>query len=149
MENWTGWYVRERRIFVEIEKPSKSALMARIGPKDSKAELAVRRTAHVLGYRFRLHRRDLPSTPDLVFPSRRKIVFVHGCFWHRHEGCKATTTPKTRVEYWTRKFEENVARDLEQMNRLIGSGWDVLTVWECETRDPEQLRQRLESFMRR
>jgi DNA mismatch endonuclease (patch repair protein) len=132
---------------MENVEPSRSALMAKIGPKDSKAEMAVRRTAHALGYRFRLHRRDLPGTPDLVFPSRRKIVFVHGCFWHRHEGCKATTIPKTRVEYWTKKFEENVARDLRQVNALTGSGWDVLVIWECETRDTEDLRERLERFL--
>lgn len=132
---------------MENVDPSRSALMARIGPKGSKAELAVRRTAHALGYRFRLHRKDLPGTPDLVFPSRRKVIFVHGCFWHRHQGCKATTTPKTRVEYWTKKFEENVARDVKQANALTGSGWDVLTIWECETRDFEDMEGRLERFL--
>lgn len=133
---------------MENVQPSRRTLMARIGPKDSKAELVVRRMVHALGYRFRLHRKDLPGTPDLVFPSRRRVIFVHGCFWHRHEGCKGTTTPKTRIEYWTKKFEENVVRDLKQVDALTGSGWKVLTVWECETRDPEQLRTRLETFLR-
>lgn len=137
------------RIDTDMEPidPAKSAAMAKIGPKNSKPETVVRRMAHALGYRFRLHRRDLPGTPDLVFPSKRKVIFVHGCFWHRHEGCKWATTPKTRVEYWSRKFEENIARDRKQADALKSSGWEVLTIWECETRDHERLLKTLDSFL--
>ena len=96
--------------------------MARIGPKDSKPEIAVRRLLHRLGYRYRLHRKDLPGTPDIVFVSRRKVIFVHGCFWHRHPGCKAASTPKTRAAFWERKFRDNLARDDRNMCALRGLG---------------------------
>ena len=91
--------------------PNRSALMSRVKAKDTKPELRVRRSAHGLGYRYRLHRRDLPGSPDLVFPGRRKALFVHGCFWHRHQGCRKTTMPKTRAKFWQRKFDDNVRRD--------------------------------------
>jgi len=121
--------------------------MARIRGKDTKPELIVRRLAHALGYRFRLHRRDLPGSPDLVFPSRRKIVFVHGCFWHRHPGCKKTTTPSTRHDFWQKKFDQNVERDIRKEVQLIAAGWDVLVVWECETRDAARLTSTLREFL--
>ncbi|MDB5694301.1 MAG: vsr [Alphaproteobacteria bacterium] len=131
----------------ESVSTARRALMGRVRGKDSKPELAVRRVAHALGYRFRLHRRDLPGTPDLVFPRTKKVIFVHGCFWHRHEDCRGTTTPKTRAEYWKQKFVENVARDAAQVNELKHLGWDVLIVWECETRDKVRLRERLIAFL--
>ena len=106
-------------------------------------ELAVRKAAHRLGLRFRLHRKDLPGTPDLVFPKHRTCVFVHGCFWHRHPGCKKASTPKTRRDYWLPKFERNVERDREKEEALRRLGWRVVTIWECETRDPEELERRL------
>lgn len=110
-------------------------------------ELAVRKAAHRLGLRFRLHRKDLPGTPDLVFPKHRTCLFVHGCFWHRHPGCKKATTPKTRREYWLPKFERNVARDREKEEALRRLGWRVVTIWECQTSDPDALEKRLrESF---
>lgn len=124
----------------------RSWLMGRVRQKDTKPEMVVRRLAHALGYRFRLHRRDLPGRPDLVFPRRRKIVFVHGCFWHRH-GCRKTTTPKSNAEFWLAKFERNVERDRAAIKALEGSGWHVKTIWECETKDIEALTREIEDFL--
>jgi DNA mismatch endonuclease, patch repair protein len=126
---------------------ARSKLMGRIGPKDTTPELVVRRLLHRLGYRFRLHRGDLPGTPDIVFQGRRKVIFVHGCFWHRHSGCKAASTPKTRVDFWLRKFRENVARDAKSTAALEAEGWDVAIVWSCEIRDVAALAMKLSSFL--
>ena len=125
----------------------RGALMARVGPKDTKPEMIVRRLLHALGYRYRLHRRDLPGTPDICFPARRKAIFVHGCFWHRHEGCRRTTDPKTRAPFWKEKFEQNVTRDRRKMAALLDLGWDVLVVWECEAERSPILVQRLTNFL--
>lgn len=127
--------------------PNRSALMSRVKAKDTKPELRVRRSAHGLGYRYRLHRRDLPGSPDLVFPGRRKALFVHGCFWHRHQGCRKTTMPKTRAKFWQRKFDDNVRRDERVIAALRELGWDVLVVWECETSDEDLLRRTLIEFL--
>lgn len=129
--------------------PERSANMARVGSADTLPELAVRKLLHRLGYRFRLHRRDLPGTPDICFPGRKKAIFVHGCFWHRHEGCRRTTTPRTRRSFWTEKFRNNVARDRSNLNDLAALGWSVLVVWECETADPGTLASRLAGFLDR
>jgi DNA mismatch endonuclease (patch repair protein) len=123
--------------------------MARVRQRDTKPELLVRRIAHALGFRFRLHRRDLPGTPDLVFPRLKKIVLVHGCFWHRHEGCSHATTPKTRKSFWLSKFDANVARDKRTTAELQRLGWNVLIVWECEARESHSLRRRLGKFLGR
>lgn len=117
--------------------------MARIGPRDTVPELAVRQAAHRLGFRFRLHRKDLPGTPDLIFPRYRLAVFVHGCFWHRHEGCSNCTDPKTRPEFWVSKFAANVARDRRSILALESLGWRVLVIWECETKNRAILERRL------
>jgi DNA mismatch endonuclease (patch repair protein) len=119
-----------------VDRQTRSEMMARIGPRDTVPELAVRRAAHRLGFRFRLHRKDLPGTPDLVFPRHCLAVFVHGCFWHRHEGCPNCTNPKTRPEFWASKFVGNVARDRRSILALECLGWRTLVVWECETEDP-------------
>jgi DNA mismatch endonuclease (patch repair protein) len=108
--------------------------MRRVSREHSTPELVVRRALHRLGYRYALHRRDLPGTPDLVFPARRAAVFVHGCFWHRHPGCTATSTPKTRTAFWTEKFAANTARDARAQAELERRGWRVHVVWECETK---------------
>lgn len=121
--------------------------MARIQKKDTKPELAVRSLVHRLGYRFRLHRRNLPGTPDLVFASRRKVIFVHGCFWHRH-GCHlAGQVPRTRVEYWGPKLDRNVERDRVTEAALLAQGWQTLTIWECEVAHPAALAGRLRAFL--
>ena len=121
--------------------------MRRVRGKDTSPERAVRRAAHSLGYRFRLHRRSLPGTPDLTFPRLRKVIFVHGCFWHRHPGCRRTTTPKTRATYWREKFDQNVARDRRNAVALEALGWEVLVVWECETLDGTGLLATLSRFL--
>ncbi|WP_295840161.1 DNA mismatch endonuclease Vsr [uncultured Xanthomonas sp.] len=126
----------------------RSSLMSRIRGKDTKPELKVRQLAYALGFRFRLHRRDLPGSPDLVFASRRKVIFVHGCYWHRHPGCRYAYSPKSNVEFWQSKFAANVARDRLAAKALEEAGWQVLVVWECETRNVDALRIRLADFLR-
>lgn len=121
----------------------RSWLMSRVGGRNTAPEWRVRRAAHALGLRFRLHRRDLPGTPDLVFPRWRKVIFVHGCFWHRHVGCSKASTPKTRSSYWEEKFRQNVRRDKRNAASLRKAGWSVLIIWECETKHPENLRAKL------
>lgn len=120
--------------------------MARIRGGDTKPELVVRSLVHRMGLRFRLHDRSLPGSPDLVLRRHRTVVFVHGCFWHRH-GCSRTTTPKTRIEFWKRKFDANVTRDALASASLAALGWRVIVVWECETRDLEQLESRLRELL--
>jgi DNA mismatch endonuclease (patch repair protein) len=131
----------------ETVSPERSALMARVRGKNTKPEMVVRRIVHGLGYRYRLHVRSLPGSPDLVFPRKRKIIFVHGCFWHRHEGCGRTTFPKTRADYWSAKFSANVARDAAQATSLRRLGWSVLTIWECEIREVPALPRMISHFL--
>ena len=115
--------------------------MSRIRGKDTVPELRVRRVLHAAGYRFRLHRKDLPGSPDIVLPRHRVVVFVHGCYWHRHSRCRLTTTPKTNVEFWRQKFDRNVERDRTVQAALEALGWHVVVIWECETRDPVLLHE--------
>jgi DNA mismatch endonuclease (patch repair protein) len=115
--------------------------MAGIRDRDTKPELAVRRAVHRLGFRYRLHVRNLPGTPDLVFPRRHAVLFVHGCFWHRHTGCRLAYEPKSNVEFWRRKFAGNIARDVTTTSQLRDKGWEVLTVWECEVREAADLSE--------
>lgn len=122
-----------------ITEAQRSANMSRVKGKDTRPELAVRRIAHKLGLRFRLHRRDLPGSPDLVFPKYRLAVFVHGCFWHRHAGCRRASNPATRADFWQKKFDSNVTRDRRQEDALAALGWNVLTIWECEVKSPESV----------
>ena len=117
--------------------------MARIRGRDTVPEIIVRRIAHGLGFRFRLYRKDLPGCPDLVFPRYRSVVFVHGCFWHRHEDCRYAYEPKTRVGFWSEKFDRNVVRDRHDADALRALGWRVLVIWECETRNRKDLEARL------
>lgn len=126
---------------------ARSALMARVRRANTTPEIRVRRLLHSMGYRFRLHRRDLPGTPDLVLPRLKKAFFVHGCFWHRHPGCRMASSPKTREEFWQKKFRENVERDKRKAAELSGAGWDVAIVWECETRDLAELEAKLVDFL--
>ncbi|MDE0356993.1 MAG: DNA mismatch endonuclease Vsr [Gammaproteobacteria bacterium] len=125
----------------------RSALMSRVRSKDTKPEMRVRRLVHGMGYRYRLHAKELPGRPDLVFRPRRKVIFVHGCFWHRHDGCRRATTPNTRTSYWEDKFRKNVARDRRNLLDLAELGWDAIVVWECETRDLERLAPQLARFL--
>ncbi|WP_421666846.1 very short patch repair endonuclease [Pseudomonas protegens] len=121
----------------------RSSIMRAVPQKNSKPELLVRSLLHSLGLRFRIHRKDLPGTPDIVLPRYRAVIFIHGCFWHRHPGCRYATTPKTRQEYWLPKFEANVQRDVRKETQLEELGWRVLIVWECETRDLKELEERI------
>jgi DNA mismatch endonuclease (patch repair protein) len=113
--------------------------MRRVRQKHTGPELSVRRALHAAGGRFRLHRRDLPGSPDIVMPKRRIAIFVHGCFWHRHRGCKKASMPKTRIDFWQEKFLRNVERDHENGLKLAQLGWHVVTIWECESKDAARL----------
>jgi DNA mismatch endonuclease (patch repair protein) len=118
--------------------------MSRIGSKNTQPEKTVRSVLHRLGFRFRLHRRDLPGKPDVVLPRYKTAVFVQGCFWHRHEGCRDSTTPKTNTAFWLEKFRRNVERDTKVHAALVAAGWRVLIVWECETVRLEKLAERMQ-----
>ena len=124
----------------------RSENMSRIRVKDTKPEMAVRRLAHAMSYRFRLHRRDLPGSPDMVFPRRRKVIFVHGCFWHGHD-CRIAHVSRTRPAYWSAKIERNRARDASNLESLRVLDWDALVIWECETRDPNTLHGKIKGFL--
>jgi DNA mismatch endonuclease Vsr len=121
--------------------------MGRIRRSDTKPEWTVRRTLHRLGYRFRLQWKAAPGRPDVAFPGRRRMIFVHGCFWHQHEGCRHARVPKTRSEFWAAKFARNKARDARDIARAKAEGWEVLVIWECETAEPGLLEVRLMRFV--
>ncbi len=131
-----------------LTRERRSWNMSRIRSKDTAPEKAVRSALHRLGYRFRLHRRDLPGCPDIVLPRLRTVVFVNGCFWHRHPCCRFAYTPKTRTDFWKNKFDANVLRDTAVAESLKQLGWRVLIVWGCQTRQPTELLRLMESLMR-
>lgn len=132
----------------DIMSPAeRSARMALIRGKDTKPELIVRKLLHGLGYRYQLHRRDLPGKPDLTFPSRQKIIYVHGCFWHQHAGCSVAHIPAARRDFWLEKFRRNTERDAQNLTNVQALGWQALVVWECETRDKAALERTLTSFL--
>jgi DNA mismatch endonuclease, patch repair protein len=124
-----------------MDTATRYRIMASIRKRDTRPEIAVRRALHAQGLRFRLHRNDLPGTPDLVLPGRRLAVFVHGCFWHRHPGCKWSRMPSGNMAYWGPKLARNVERDIEARRDLEALGWNVLVVWECEARKGDRLAQ--------
>lgn len=121
-------------------------IMQAVRSKDTGPEMKVRRLLHAMGYRFRLHRKDLPGKPDIVLPKYRKAIFVHGCFWHAH-GCPKGRPPKSRLEYWLPKLEQNAKRDRTKIEQLESKGWKALVVWQCETRDADMLAERLKAFV--
>lgn len=125
-----------------FDPKTRSQLMAKIKGKDTKPEKVVRSLLHRLGYRFRLYRKDLPGTPDIVFPSRKLVLFVHGCFWHGH-GCHLGKLPKSHLDYWEPKIKANIARDERKKSELIEKGWHVFIIWQCELSDPDNLTRRL------
>lgn len=121
----------------------RSHIMKSVGRKHTRPELAVRTALRRLGASYRLHVKLLPGSPDIVVRSRSLVIFVHGCFWHRHAGCSRCTTPRTRASYWKEKFEANVVRDRRNSQALASLGWSVIVIWECETRDPSGLEEKL------
>lgn len=129
--------------------PVRSATMRAIKSKDTTPEMIVRRLVYGLGHRYRLHRKNLPGKPDLVFAGRRKIIMVNGCFWHGHDCARGARQPKTNCNYWKAKIDRNVARDIVNLAALRDTGWDVLTIWECETKSDDRpaLKQRLQDFL--
>lgn len=124
-----------------VSAPTRSRMMSGIRGKNTRPEIAVRRALHGAGLRYRLHVRELPGKPDIVLPKYRAAVNVHGCFWHRHPGCRFATTPASNVEFWQAKLQGNVDRDMRTDTRLASLGWRVFTVWECETGNGDLLQQ--------
>ena len=130
-----------------LDQAARSAVMARVRGKNTRPEMIVRKLVFAAGYRYRLHVHKLPGSPDLVFPSRKKVIFVHGCFWHRHDNCALSRIPKSRVDFWSDKLNGNKARDNQNRTRLMDAGWQVLVLWECELDDREMLTEKLRSFL--
>jgi len=130
---------------VSIER--RSVIMRQVHSKNTRPELVVRRLVFAMGYRYRLHRVDLPGKPDIVFASRRKVIFIHGCFWHAHANCKRARIPDTNRSYWLQKIERNMQRDQQNLSILLIDGWRVLVIWECELRDTTQLQARIKEFL--
>ncbi len=126
-----------------LSKEKRSWNMSRIKGKDTKPELLVRSLLHRMGYRFRLHRKDLPGKPDIVLPKYNTVIFVHGCFWHRHKDCKYAYNPKSRASFWQNKFKENIERDNKKQAELKKIGWKVIVIWECDLRKVEELKMKI------
>jgi DNA mismatch endonuclease, patch repair protein len=127
--------------------PERSAIMRAVKQKNTGPEMAVRKLLYSMGFRYRLHRRNLPGSPDIVLAKRKIVVFVHGCFWHRHPGCKRASYPKANEDYWEPKFASNVQRDKSKERQLEELGWRVVTIWECQTQEPENLRLMLAQLL--
>jgi DNA mismatch endonuclease (patch repair protein) len=130
-----------------ISSAQRSENMRRIKSANTDPEMVIRRVVHSMGYRYRLHRKELPGKPDLVFGSRRKVIFVHGCFWHQHRDCSAGRIPSSNIEYWGPKLRRNTERDQAARSALEASGWQVLVIWGCEARDDDSMRRRLSEFL--
>jgi DNA mismatch endonuclease (patch repair protein) len=130
-------------------KEKRSQIMANIKGKDTKPEKVVRSLLHKMGYRFRLHRRDLPGNPDIVLPKYKKVIFVHGCFWHGHAGCPRAKRPNTNKAFWNEKLTKNIDRDNRNQQKLKKLGWDYLIIWQCQIKKPkkDQLRNQLEEYI--
>lgn len=123
---------------MDVHTPSvRSRNMSAIKGKNTKPEIAVRQALHAMGFRFRLHKKDLPGKPDIVLPKYKTVIFVNGCFWHRHKNCKYATTPATNQAFWQAKFRENVERDKQNYELLEKSGWNVIIIWDCELKNPD------------
>lgn len=130
------------------ERPEdRSKMMRAVKGRDTEPEMTVRRLTHGMGYRYRLHRKDLPGNPDLVFPTRRKVIFVHGCFWHQHHCSRGARLPKSNRAYWIPKLRRNKQRDAEHQIRLREMGWSMLVIWECEVKHTDALRTRIRVFL--
>jgi DNA mismatch endonuclease, patch repair protein len=130
-----------------LSTKERSEIMARVRSKNSRPELLVRKLISKLGYRYRLHQKSLPGCPDLVFTSRQKVIFVHGCFWHRHTRCALARMPKSRLEFWMPKLEGNKVRDRRNYRALAREGWEMLTIWECQLSSPERVCEKVRRFL--
>ena len=130
-----------------ISKARRSANMRAVPSRNTRPEILVRRMAHSLGFRFRLHRPNLPGKPDIAFPAQQKAIFVHGCFWHQHKGCKRATVPKSNRNFWRLKLARNVARDAMQLAAIRKRGWRALVVWECEIKNERRLAAKMRRFL--
>jgi len=130
----------------KLSKEKRSWNMSRVRGKNTAPELLVRSLLHDMGFRFRLHRKDLPGSPDIILPKYKTVIFVHGCYWHRHPGCKFSSTPHTNRDFWIKKFSETVRRDRENSIKLEESGWNVLVIWQCETKNTEKISGKLNDF---
>lgn len=130
-----------------FSREKRSQIMSRVGGKNTKPEKAVRSLLHNLGFRFRLHRKDLPGKPDITLPKYKKVIFVHGCFWHGHADCARSKRPATNEEFWREKLDKNIERDKATVNALKELCWDVLTVWACEVNNTNSLKYKLLSFL--
>ena len=129
----------------KISPKRRSWNMSRIKGKNTKPEMIVRSMLHKMGYRFRLHRKDLPGNPDIVLPKYKTVIFVNGCFWHRHEGCKYAYMPKSRVDFWQKKFSDTIKRDRKNKADLESAGWKIIVIWECQTKDLISLKKLLDN----
>ena len=125
---------------------SRSKNMSAIKSKNTKPEVEVRKLLHSMGFRFRLHKKDLPGSPDIVLPKYKTVIFVHGCFWHRHQNCKYASNPKTRVDFWNKKFNDNIERDNKNQKDLKSLGWESKIIWECEIKNKELLINKLQNI---
>lgn len=137
MEKRTDMFSQEKR----------SEIMSHVRPENTKPERLVRSTLHMMGFRFRLHSVGLPGTPDIVLPKYRSVIFVHGCFWHRHSSCKRATTPVHNADFWKAKFDRNTRRDAQKISALEAMGWKVFIIWECETKNAEALSRKLHKML--
>ena len=130
-----------------IISASRSKNMSAIKSKNTKPEVEVRKLLHAMGFRFRLHKKDLPGSPDIVLPKYKTVIFVHGCFWHRHQNCKYASNPKTRVDFWNKKFKDNIERDIKVRKELENLEWNCLIIWECQIKNKTYLKEKLRTFL--
>ena len=130
-----------------FSKEKRSDIMSRVGSKNTKPERIVRSILHNAGYRYRLHRRDLPGSPDVVLPKHKRVIYVHGCFWHGHKGCPRSKRPNSNVDFWEKKLDGNIQRDRINLRRISEMGWSALIIWSCEIRNREELLDKLLHFM--
>lgn len=128
---------------METEEEVRSRIMRSVRREHTGPEIKIRKLLHSMGFRFRVHRKDLPGTPDIVLPKYRAVIFVNGCFWHRHLGCRLASNPKTRQDFWAKKFDANIKRDAQNIEKLVSMGWRVFTYWQCEVRDLESLSEKI------
>lgn len=130
-----------------VSRSKRKEMMSSVKQRHTKPEITVRRLLHRLGYRFRLHSKKLPGTPDIVLPKYKSVIFVHGCFWHQHEGCRKSRRPTSNVEFWNEKLDKNIERDNRKESELKSLGWKVLTIWDCEIKDEDLLIEKIKKFL--